>query len=70
MSDSFSEERKLLHDVPNVYSYQAFKETDKGGYMIRQWVASSLYDRIRYQLTSFQFVTVADTFKAHVHSYP
>ena len=23
-------------------------ETDKAGYIIRQWVASSLYDRIRY----------------------
>lgn len=32
----------------NVYNYQAFVETDKAGYIIRQWVASSLYDRIRY----------------------
>ncbi|KAJ7198728.1 kinase-like domain-containing protein, partial [Mycena pura] len=29
-----------------VYSYQSFVETDKAGYIIRQWIASSLYDRI------------------------
>jgi len=39
-------ERKMLQDVPNVYPYQAFLETEKAGYLIRQWVASSLYDRI------------------------
>lgn len=35
-------------DIANVYNYQAFLETDKAGYIIRQWIASSLYDRIRY----------------------
>ncbi|KAG6835274.1 hypothetical protein H0H93_003241, partial [Arthromyces matolae] len=39
-------EREALVDLPNVYSYQAFVETDKAGYIIRQWVASNLYDRI------------------------
>ncbi|KZT00186.1 ARM repeat-containing protein [Laetiporus sulphureus 93-53] len=39
-------EREALVDIPNVYSYQAFVETDKAGYIIRQWIASSLYDRI------------------------
>ncbi|KLO15545.1 WD40 repeat-like protein [Schizopora paradoxa] len=39
-------ERKMLQDIPNVYPYQAFLETEKAGYLIRQWVASSLYDRI------------------------
>ncbi|KAI0088224.1 hypothetical protein BDY19DRAFT_994141 [Irpex rosettiformis] len=39
-------EREALADIPNVYTYQSFLETDKAGYMIRQWVASSLYDRI------------------------
>ncbi|KAF9530534.1 hypothetical protein CPB83DRAFT_905184 [Crepidotus variabilis] len=39
-------DREALADIPNVYSYQAFAETDKAGYLIRQWVASSLYDRI------------------------
>ncbi|EKM56683.1 uncharacterized protein PHACADRAFT_183284 [Phanerochaete carnosa HHB-10118-sp] len=39
-------ERDALADIPNVYTYQSFVETDKAGYLIRQWVASSLYDRI------------------------
>ncbi|KAI1792388.1 hypothetical protein LXA43DRAFT_1132877 [Ganoderma leucocontextum] len=39
-------EREALADIPNVYDYQSFVETDKAGYIIRQWVASNLYDRI------------------------
>ncbi|KAF9485745.1 other/VPS15 protein kinase [Pholiota conissans] len=39
-------DREALLDIPNVYNYQAFVETEKAGYIIRQWVASSLYDRI------------------------
>ncbi|KDQ50203.1 hypothetical protein JAAARDRAFT_165024 [Jaapia argillacea MUCL 33604] len=39
-------EREALQDLPNVYGYQAFVETDRAGYVIRQWVASNLYDRI------------------------
>ncbi|KAF8721956.1 hypothetical protein AX14_010044 [Amanita brunnescens Koide BX004] len=40
------DEKKALAEVVNVYSYQAFSETDKAGYIIRQWIASNLYDRI------------------------
>ncbi|TFY74461.1 hypothetical protein EWM64_g9551, partial [Hericium alpestre] len=39
-------EREALLDIPNVYNYQLFVETEKAGYLIRQWVASNLYDRI------------------------
>ncbi|KAI0317986.1 ARM repeat-containing protein [Amylostereum chailletii] len=39
-------EREALLDIPNVYSFQTFIETDKAVYLIRQWVASNLYDRI------------------------
>ncbi|KAJ3515360.1 hypothetical protein NLJ89_g1813 [Agrocybe chaxingu] len=39
-------DREALAEIANVYNYQAFVETDKAGYIIRQWVASSLYDRI------------------------
>ncbi|KAH9942062.1 hypothetical protein B0H21DRAFT_529305 [Amylocystis lapponica] len=39
-------EREALLDIANVYNYQHFFETDKAGFLIRQWVASSLYDRI------------------------
>lgn len=35
-------------DIANIYNYQSFVETDKAGYIIRQWIASNLYDRIRY----------------------
>ncbi|TBU59830.1 hypothetical protein BD310DRAFT_1038276 [Dichomitus squalens] len=39
-------EREALAELPNVYGYQSFVETDKAGYIIRQWIASNLYDRI------------------------
>ncbi|KIJ63655.1 hypothetical protein HYDPIDRAFT_175967 [Hydnomerulius pinastri MD-312] len=39
-------DREALLDIANVYNYQAFVETDKAGYLIRQWIASNLYDRI------------------------
>ena len=41
-------EREALLDIPNVYSYQTIIDSDKAGYLIRQWVASNLYDRIRW----------------------
>lgn len=41
-------DREALADIANIYNYQAFVETDKAGYIIRQWVASNLYDRIRF----------------------
>jgi hypothetical protein len=41
-----------LLDIPNVYSYQTFIDSDKAGYLIRQWVASNLYDRIRWVVPS------------------
>ncbi|PFH53431.1 hypothetical protein AMATHDRAFT_187356 [Amanita thiersii Skay4041] len=40
------DERKALAEIVNVYNYQSFVETDKAGYIIRQWIASNLYDRI------------------------
>ncbi|KAL0574075.1 Serine/threonine-protein kinase [Marasmius crinis-equi] len=39
-------EREALSDIANVYNYQSFVETDKAGYIVRQWIASNLYDRI------------------------
>lgn len=47
--EHISVEREALSDIANVYNYQTFVETDKAGYIIRQWVASNLYDRIRYE---------------------
>lgn len=40
-------EKEALTDIPNVCSHQAFAETEKAAYTIRQWIASNLYDRIR-----------------------
>lgn len=46
-------EREALEGIPNVYSHQTFFETDQAGFIIRQWVSSSLYDRIRCLVVSF-----------------
>jgi phosphoinositide-3-kinase regulatory subunit 4 len=49
-------EREALEDVPNVLTYQKVVETETAGYLIRQWMASNLYDRIstRPFLTSIE----------------
>ncbi|ORY82386.1 Other/VPS15 protein kinase [Leucosporidium creatinivorum] len=39
-------EREALADCPNVLPYQRAIETERAGYLIRQWTASNLYDRI------------------------
>ena len=31
----------------SVNTYQTFVETDKAGYLIRQWIGYNLYDRVR-----------------------
>ncbi|KAL1745959.1 hypothetical protein HDZ31DRAFT_81556 [Schizophyllum fasciatum] len=38
--------REALSELPNIYNYQSFVETERAGYIIRQYVASNLYDRI------------------------
>ncbi|KAE8220408.1 hypothetical protein CF319_g6062 [Tilletia indica] len=39
-------EREALAKVANVLTYQTVIETEIAGYLIRQWLASNLYDRI------------------------
>ncbi|KAL4779535.1 hypothetical protein BJX76DRAFT_361704 [Aspergillus varians] len=39
-------ERELLSDVPNALGYQRILETGVGGYLVRQYIHSSLYDRM------------------------
>ncbi|KAI8460705.1 VPS15 protein kinase [Phakopsora pachyrhizi] len=39
-------ESELLKDIPNVLTYQKSIETEKAGYLIRQWLTNNLYDRI------------------------
>ncbi|KAG5207019.1 hypothetical protein GY631_6489 [Trichophyton interdigitale] len=40
-------ERRLLESVPNALGYQRILETSTGGYLVRQYIYSSLYDRMR-----------------------
>lgn len=44
----FEVERAALSGCENVLSYQKSFESDRAGYILRQWVASNLYDRISY----------------------
>ncbi|KAL2200710.1 hypothetical protein P885DRAFT_28122 [Corynascus similis CBS 632.67] len=39
-------ERRLLTDVPNALPYQRAIETETNGYLVRQFLYSSLYDRL------------------------
>ncbi|PGH13616.1 VPS15 protein kinase [Polytolypa hystricis UAMH7299] len=39
-------ERNILADVPNALEYQRILETGTGGYLVRQFIHSSLYDRM------------------------
>ncbi|KAF9885873.1 Serine/threonine-protein kinase [Aspergillus nanangensis] len=43
---AISRERELLLEVPNALSYQRILETSIGGYLVRQYIHSSLYDRM------------------------
>lgn len=46
-SKRLKQERDLLQDLPNVLPYARILETERAGYVLRPWAASSLYDRIR-----------------------
>lgn len=45
-TNQIKEERKLLADVPNALAYHRILETGIGGYLVRQYIHSSLYDRL------------------------
>jgi phosphoinositide-3-kinase regulatory subunit 4 len=40
-------ERAALADIPNALGYQRIVETGTSGYLVRQYIHSSLYDRMR-----------------------
>ena len=42
-----TDECAAMMDCPNLLPYAQALATERAGYLIRQWVASSLYDRIR-----------------------
>lgn len=49
-------EREALENVPNILTYQTVIETEVAGYLVRQWLASNLYDRI----STWPFLTVIE----------
>lgn len=42
----YQEERKILADIPNALAYHRVLETGASGYLVRQYIHSSLYDRL------------------------
>jgi phosphoinositide-3-kinase regulatory subunit 4 len=44
---TLTDQRDSLSDLSNVLTYATFVETEKAGYLIRQYAGASLYDRIR-----------------------
>lgn len=42
----FTGERKALADIPNALGYQRVVETETNGYLVRQYLYNSLYDRL------------------------
>lgn len=42
----YIDERKLLADIPNALGYQRVVETETNGYLVRQYLYNSLYDRL------------------------
>ncbi|TPX43846.1 hypothetical protein SeMB42_g04554 [Synchytrium endobioticum] len=49
-------QRDILLDIPNCFPYQRVFETERAGYLIRQYFFSSLYDRI----STRPFLTLAE----------
>ena len=41
------DEREALSDLPGADTYQLTVETEKAGYLMRQWIGYNLYDRVR-----------------------
>lgn len=44
--DKLLRERRILADVPNALAYQRIVEKDTNGYLVRQFLYNSLYDRM------------------------
>ncbi|CAK7234359.1 Serine/threonine-protein kinase [Sporothrix bragantina] len=44
--DRLVRERRILADVPNALAYQRIVETDTNGFLVRQFLYNSLYDRM------------------------
>ncbi|EDN03204.1 hypothetical protein HCAG_01068 [Histoplasma mississippiense (nom. inval.)] len=66
-------ERDILEDVPNALGYQRILETGTGGYLVRQYIHSSLYDRMRYSaeecLNIWRHKAFPEYFYSFLHQY-
>lgn len=62
-------EREALADCPNILAYQRVLETERAGYLMRQWVASNLYDRIRSVHRSARSALVSSRTTAHATAH-
>ena len=40
-------ERRVLSEIPNAIGYHRIVETSENGFLVRQYIHSSLYDRMR-----------------------
>ena len=46
--DSIAGEQQALENVPNAFTYERVVETERAAYLVRPYLYSSLYDRIRF----------------------
>jgi hypothetical protein len=53
MTDILLDERKVLAEIPNALAYHRIIETAACGYLVRQYIHGSLYDRLRYISSQF-----------------
>lgn len=51
-------EQDVLQGMPNVLPYGEIIDTEAAAYLVRQWVANNLYDRIRYVAMLTQYTPV------------
>ena len=54
----------MLADIPNALPYHRAIETSSNGYLLRQYLYSSLYDRMRYgdfhvRITNWKLISLA-----------
>lgn len=47
LSINISDQRRILNKIPNAIPYDRVIETDRAGYLARQYFKANLYDRIR-----------------------
>lgn len=67
-TETFLGERKALGDVPNALAYDRILETGTNGYLVRQYLYSSLYDRMRHVFLHQNNTSTINTGSVHGRS--